>query len=182
MTETATQQPRRFETTTCTRCGGSGRYSYCQMHGSTCFKCGSSGRQYTARGAAAAAWLTARKTKKAKDVEFGEWVSLPGVPGFSRPTYFTLERTYTRLNSGSYSVTREFGPETVYCKHLYLEGTSPAGETLGIGTFPDADVRIIVTKARARELLTEALDYQDTLTKAGTPRKRPASTGGHHEN
>jgi hypothetical protein len=29
----------------CTRCGGSGHYSYCQMHGTTCFKCGGSGAQ-----------------------------------------------------------------------------------------------------------------------------------------
>jgi hypothetical protein len=30
---------------TCTRCGGSGEYSYCQSHGTRCFKCGGSGKQ-----------------------------------------------------------------------------------------------------------------------------------------
>ena len=29
---------------TCTRCGGSGHYSYCQTHGTTCFGCGGSGK------------------------------------------------------------------------------------------------------------------------------------------
>lgn len=29
----------------CTRCGGYGQYSYCQMYGSTCFKCGGTGYQ-----------------------------------------------------------------------------------------------------------------------------------------
>jgi hypothetical protein len=29
---------------TCNRCGGSGRYSYCQTHGDTCFGCGGSGK------------------------------------------------------------------------------------------------------------------------------------------
>lgn len=29
---------------TCTRCGGSGRYSYCQTHGDTCFGCSGSGK------------------------------------------------------------------------------------------------------------------------------------------
>lgn len=29
---------------TCTRCGGSGHYSYCQMHGTTCFGCNGTGR------------------------------------------------------------------------------------------------------------------------------------------
>lgn len=30
---------------TCTRCCGSGHYSYCQMHGTTCFKCSGNGMQ-----------------------------------------------------------------------------------------------------------------------------------------
>ena len=30
---------------TCTRCGGGGHYSYCQMYGTKCFKCGGSGVQ-----------------------------------------------------------------------------------------------------------------------------------------
>lgn len=41
-----------FETTTCGRCGGCGRYSYNQMHGSTCYGCGGSGRVFSKRGAA----------------------------------------------------------------------------------------------------------------------------------
>lgn len=42
-----------FETETCSRCGGCGRYSYCQMYGDTCFKCHGKGKVYTARGQAA---------------------------------------------------------------------------------------------------------------------------------
>lgn len=29
---------------TCSRCGGCGNYSYCQMHGTTCFDCNGTGR------------------------------------------------------------------------------------------------------------------------------------------
>jgi hypothetical protein len=47
-----------FETETCTRCGGCGRYSYCQMYGDTCFKCNGKGKTYTARGQAAKAYYT----------------------------------------------------------------------------------------------------------------------------
>lgn len=47
----------RFETESCSRCGGSGQYSFCTMYGSTCFKCGGSKRQYTRAGKVAmAAW------------------------------------------------------------------------------------------------------------------------------
>lgn len=36
-----------YESETCTRCAGSGRYSYCQMYGDRCFKCQGKGRTYT---------------------------------------------------------------------------------------------------------------------------------------
>lgn len=39
-----------FETKTCGRCGGCGRYSFNQVDGSMCYGCGGSGRQYTKRG------------------------------------------------------------------------------------------------------------------------------------
>lgn len=32
-------------TVECSRCGGSGNYSYCPSHGTTCFKCGGHGKQ-----------------------------------------------------------------------------------------------------------------------------------------
>lgn len=37
----------KFETQPCARCGGSGRYSYCQMHGDKCFGCWGSGNART---------------------------------------------------------------------------------------------------------------------------------------
>ena len=43
-----------YEQTTCTRCGGSGSYSYCQTYGTRCVKCAGSGKAATKRGAKAA--------------------------------------------------------------------------------------------------------------------------------
>ena len=42
-----------FETEPCHRCGGSGRYSYNQIHGDTCYGCGGRGRVFSKKGAAA---------------------------------------------------------------------------------------------------------------------------------
>jgi hypothetical protein len=51
-----------FELRACTRCGGSGRYSYCTMYGDRCFKCGGTGWIHTAKAAKQyAAWRTAWK-------------------------------------------------------------------------------------------------------------------------
>ena len=42
-----------YQKESCSRCNGSGQYSYCQMYGSTCFKCAGSGKQLTRAGKAA---------------------------------------------------------------------------------------------------------------------------------
>lgn len=55
----ATRTTLVYETTTCTRCGGGGRYSYCQRFGDTCFKCGGAGKVRSAAGVKAAAAVRA---------------------------------------------------------------------------------------------------------------------------
>lgn len=65
-----------FETKDCSRCGGSGHYSYCQMHGTRCFRCGGKGYEFTKAGAAA---LDAYKaaytvTVQVKDLQPGDAV------------------------------------------------------------------------------------------------------------
>ena len=52
-----------FPTIQCSRCGGNGRYSYCERFGNTCMKCGGRGRQLTASAARQRkAWLEACRT------------------------------------------------------------------------------------------------------------------------
>jgi hypothetical protein len=43
----------KFDTTECSRCGGSGRYSYNQIHGDRCYGCGGTGQVYTKAAVAA---------------------------------------------------------------------------------------------------------------------------------
>lgn len=43
----------KYESEPCSRCGGSGNYSYNQIDGTRCFKCRGCGVQYTRRGKAA---------------------------------------------------------------------------------------------------------------------------------
>ncbi len=69
----------RYETGTCGRCGGSGEYSYCQMHGTTCFGCNGSGSAPTKAGKAAvkrvAAFKKAKFSKLASAVKAGDIVN-----------------------------------------------------------------------------------------------------------
>ena len=62
----------RLETEPCTRCGGTGHHSFCQMYGTTCFKCWGSGLQLTKRG-----WRQKKvedkfREKLAKDFKVGD--------------------------------------------------------------------------------------------------------------
>jgi hypothetical protein len=72
-----------FETKTCSRCYGSGKYSYCQMYGDTCFKCHGKGKVYTARALKAYEWLCEQRKIDIGKLEVGMRVFVPGVGKFT---------------------------------------------------------------------------------------------------
>jgi hypothetical protein len=143
-----------FENVTCSRCAGSGHYSYCQIYGTTCFKCAGDGVTLTARGKAAQAWLTARRKKPGREVVVGDTVLIDGIPGFSASKWAKVtEITGTGAEHKMVTVDKR-------------------GETLALNGFWDSAVRVAMSKEAAAILKTEALAYQATLTKAGTVAKR----------
>jgi mono/diheme cytochrome c family protein len=143
-----------FENVTCSRCGGSGHYSYCQMYGTTCFKCHGDGKTLTKRGAAAQSWLNAQKRKPGSEVKVGETIMIDGVPGFS-PSYWAK---VTEIN-GDCDIT------AVGLKN---------GERMALNGWATQEVRVAQSKERLAELRTQALAFQASLTQAGTVRKKAA--------
>src|SRR5215470_11209158 len=79
-----------FENVPCSRCGGSGHYSYCQTYGTTCFKCAGDGATLTKRGAVAQAFLTQSRKRKAGEFQVGDHYLMDGVPGFSRSEWIKI--------------------------------------------------------------------------------------------
>lgn len=69
----------RFETETCSRCNGSGSYSYCQTYGSKCFKCAGSGRVLSKRGAVAKAYHAKLCMVPASQVKLGDRIAATGI-------------------------------------------------------------------------------------------------------
>src|SRR5262249_43253253 len=66
MTETKTNHT--FETEPCGRCGGSGHYSFNQIHGSMCYGCKGKGKKLTKAGQAAYdAWLAIARPEVGPD-------------------------------------------------------------------------------------------------------------------
>ena len=86
-----------FETQTCSRCHGSGSYSYCQQYGHKCFKCAGSGKTLTKRGAAARAYYETLCTVPANAVVIGDRIAASGMTLGGIP--FSYVGTVTEIKS-----------------------------------------------------------------------------------
>lgn len=142
-----------LETTTCSRCGGSGNYSYCQRYGTTCFQCGGRKVVLTKRGSAAAAYLERLRSKPAADVAVGDVIRETSITVGGEPYDFWARVTERTADGWAYEAVR--GKE---------KGTTQ--------TAPDTMVRVAQTAAQKRETLAQALAYQATLKADGKPYKR----------
>lgn len=146
-----------FETVVCSRCGGSGHYSYCSMYGTTCFKCSGKGNVYTDRGQAAKVWFEEHLSKPAKELQLGDKIYVD--------VFF---------NRGWSKVT-EIGPDTTLYNgairpdYLYVQ-TEIGGQYISGDTL----CRVAHTAEQKQAVLALALEYQASLTKQGTVRKRIA--------
>lgn len=148
---------RRFETQTCGRCGGGGQFSYCEMYGSTCFKCGGKGRVYTKRGYAALQFYINSCMVAIRDLRRGDRII--DCTGAVRVVDSVFESNTKRLEGAKWIPYVE-----VRCGNFGWCAVS----------YDDKVRRSPLPEEQAR-LLAAAYDYQDTLTKAGKPRKQGAS-------
>lgn len=164
----ATTNDLRLERETCTRCGGSGRYSHCQMYGDTCFRCNGRKETLTKRGAAAMAHLIKLCSVPARELKPGDVIrdgmlTAGGTP-YDAWVKVIAVRPYD--NSGSHSYVN--GVEQPQRTDLLEVETD---KVIQCGVAPETLVRVAQTPARKRELLAQAIEYQNTLTKRGEPRK-----------
>ena len=145
-----------FESKVCTRCGGTGNFSFCLRYGSTCFKCHGAGDVLTKRGAAAQKYLNELRTKKASDFVVGDVIKCTGVS-----SYWFARITEIRKRTPTHRGTRL----------TFITENKKVG-THTMHTYDDHQFRIGETAEQKTASREAALAYQATLTKAGTPRKR----------
>jgi hypothetical protein len=157
-----------FEHKTCGRCGGSGKYSWCQMHGDTCFGCAGSGQQLTKKGKVAQAWFHAKKKKPACEVKVGERIVVEGCPGFSKSEVVIVEFVGWGDKPGWLDQkTGEWKP------HFIVEGVgAKSGQKHGISGFEQSEIKMHVWGEALAALKKEALEFQASLTKDGKVSKR----------
>ena len=151
-----------FESQTCTRCGGSGRYSWCQMWGDRCFKCHGRGYTLTKRGQAAQDFYQRISSLPAKDLKPGMviWTSVG-----------LLTEGWSEVISVEDNAIARSHASIVNGEHIYAGMNITTKHCAECMVPSDKLVRVRHTKEERIANTTKALEYQATLTKTGTVRK-----------
>lgn len=169
MCATVIMELTQLETETCSRCGGSGEYSYCQMYGTRCFKCHGRKIVFTKRGAEAARYLEELRSKPADELKVGDIIR---VDVFKMKTVFeAIESIEAGTQEGS---SMKDGVMVPYSLPVVTIRTGSLIQTVFVSDSQGQRkmFRIAQSKEQKAETFRKALEYQATLTKAGTVRKR----------
>jgi hypothetical protein len=160
-----------FESQACTRCHGSGRYSFNMRHGSMCYGCGGRGEQLTKRGAEAQRFFRELSTVKVADLKPGDVIRATGITrgGDSYSHAATVVEVLLDDPSAPTCVSQRGDEPPVERRYCTVRLTSKLGDSTW-HTFPTSDAEIVGGDRQARR--ERALAYQATLTKAGKPARR----------
>jgi hypothetical protein len=156
-----------FESQTCSRCHGSGKYSFCEMYRDMCFKCGGGGVVLTKRGAQAQRFfrescLVPISQLKVGDVIRVESITHGGKRFIYKASVVEIARSTSEVSGSNGNAPFRYYPLAITTEHpKYGRG--------GLSAPDEHTVRIY--RSDDPERLEKALLYQATLTKAGTVRK-----------
>lgn len=144
-----------FEHATCTRCNGSGKFSYNLTHGDRCYGCGGSGFKLTIRGRRAQEFLDNLRKRPASEITVGQVIFFDNYPFKS---YFAPVESITQLESGSIELMCHAPVSGEVCRHHIL---------------PSQLARFGFSAEEKQEQVRQALNFQATLNKDGTFKRRP---------
>jgi hypothetical protein len=152
-----------FETENCSRCGGTGQYSFNGEH-SRCYKCnGDNGcKAYTKRGAAAKAFYLELRNKPiaATDVVVGMRVVVPG---------WKWMRVASVTVGSRNSIKRDENNNIVRFEKPRLFFTNADGGSSDVDV--ESTLTVFPSTSENEIMIASAIAYQATLTKTGAVRK-----------
>jgi hypothetical protein len=154
-----------LESTTCGRCGGSGRFSFNLMHGSICYGCKGRGEVLTKRGQAAQNWMNEQRMVAAEDFKPGDLLYADGFSAgsYSQPSVWARVQEVQQISGAEAGYVNQ--PE-LRCVRIVTD----KGKFIG---FAGGTRYRRGQSAEAKAALrAAALAYQATLTKLGKPSKR----------
>jgi len=148
-----------FESVSCTRCGGSGSYSYCSSYGTRCFKCGGSGKVYTKRAKVALEYLRSLRIKptNASEVKVGDKV-------WQESYMFGGKAGWCKVLS---TKVRESDPRDL---EIELERKSGLYKAIALFTSKDSILEL-QSGFDDKASWVEAVKFQNSLSRMGKPTK-----------
>lgn len=149
------KQKPLFESEVCTRCCGTGHYSFNMVSGTRCFGCGGVGHKLTKRGHAAQTYINELRKAKVSDLKVGDLIR------FDLDTVYCYERI-TSIEPSQYND----GRITVNAIRTKTQ------EPIGFVAFATTPVTRGFTNDEKIAMREQALAYQATLTKQGVPSKK----------
>ena len=160
-----------IETMECSRCCGTGRYSYNQMHGSRCYGCGGSGKTRTRRGAEVFRFLEALRSKPAADFQPGDLMRYDMfTPGGSARIFVRV----TSVEPSQANVIVDGKPSET--RSVTIEGEHAKLGKVRMTTGADKMVRQGFDAETKQAQLAQAIAYQATLTVKGKVSKAALKT------
>lgn len=147
-----------FEHETCSRCCGTGNYSYNPISGSRCFGCGGIGYKLTKRGRAAQNFLNAMRQIPMENFQIGDLIRFDGLSGSKWEKIVSIEF----MN----------GEQAGYVNRPDLQCVCIKTNNIGMTGFVGTKYTKGFTAEQKQQQVADALEYQETLTKTGKPRKQ----------
>ena len=147
-----------FEHETCSRCGGSGEYSFNLRDGSRCYGCNGIGYKLTKRGRAAQNFLNAMRQIPMENFQIGDLIRFDGLSGSKWERIVSIEF----MNGEQAGYVNRPDLQCVYIKtnNIVITGFVGTKYTKGF------------TAEEKQQQVADALKYQETLTKTGKQRKQ----------
>lgn len=174
MNKTSVSPATKLESNPCSRCGGEGKLTHFgHVYGGICFKCNGAKKVFTKRGFAANQYLITLRSVRADTLKVGDLVREQTMAGPNAlvtafmPVEFIAPLTLE--NAGGWSIVdgKPFIPPNtlkVVLSHKKWGGLSTTYQNERL-------VRIACSAEFKTATLQQALAYQATLTKTGTPTK-----------
>jgi hypothetical protein len=170
VTKLLTPDQTMFESRVCTRCGGTGEYSYNQRDGRTCYGCGGQGVQLTKRGAVALAFFRSSMERTIAELKIGDVVKYTGMTGGGNMYSAWAPVVEIDLTERVTSWTIRNGEKIPNPTVNFTTDHSKLGRC-SHGIAVGATIQIKGTPEERATAIAAAREYQASLTKTGQPRK-----------
>lgn len=154
-----------FENQVCSRCHGTGEYSFCQMYGTRCFKCAGAKVVLTKRGKIAQDYLVQLQTIPLQDLKPGQIIECTGYTNGG--AMFHYKAPVISIEPSNSATINGIPVEYICIKTEHLKYGNSGTNCPRVGT--------IRVWPNTPENVAKALEFQATLTKSGTVKKQKKS-------